>query len=544
MKRLICTFILLALITSPLMATRATVSSSRSSFRACYLTSKDMATNLAILYKGAQLELIEQASNGRWQVRVNTSSELVVPYGRAQGEMTGWIAERFVKKEESETTPSSEDNGTNGDVDLLGQVSDPNGQSNTNTTPEATSTEGAGVYYLFTSEGNDSEWFDFLASNGQPAGKPNNVWRLIRKDIQATGHKCEGVAVIRVAKPREVIDVLAKGKIPTNGLSPVPVYSRVPIHALSELQPSEKKIIGYGIVAHSGSEGPLLNYGASRNEETGALVGLQLNWTFFREDMLKSGEKTLGKRLLDKAHIRLFGCNSGHCGYWKGRPSICHHLAAVYQEKNAVVSGKLASGSPNASGSWASFGLNSAKMATRLTPGKKEYKLLINRPKAYDRFEVPAKDDEEREAILEYYRSRDITVHSRENGVAVRAPSSKWLTRKTKKDNLLKTVVLAMSSGDEAVLAEAKAKMPHMAKFFDNTSLQNAINEVKTDNDGNLDIDDGRIWFQVYYWTLEKKQRKWKCALRNCYCQDQHITEDWKTKSKDSRRRAVGVHSD
>ena len=545
--------LLLTLFVTPLFATPATVDSSRSSFRACYLTSEDTRENLAVLYRGAELNLIEQASNGRWKVSVDSSSSLVRPYGQASGELVGWISDNFVKQQEAEDNqdqPQDQNTGQPaGNMDLLGQRTNTSaGSGQSNPEPE-TSPAGSGVYYLFTSEGNDSEWFDFLASNGRPAGKKNNVWGFIKKDIQASGNTCEGVAVIRVAKPEDIMDVLTKGSIPTQGLSRLPSYQRVKIRTMAELTPSAKKIIGFGVIAHSGSEGPLLNYGQSRNSETGELVGLQMHWTYFRKDMLKAlkettNQNTVGNRLLEKSRIRFFGCNSGHCGYWKARPSICHHLAAVYQSKKAVVSGRLVSGSPNAAGSWADFGLNDKKLATRLTPDKKDYKLLINTPKkAYDRFTVPAKDDEERQAILEYYQSRDITVSSRTDGVYVRAPSSKWLTRASKKDNLLKAVVLALASGDEAVIADTKAKMPHVAKIIDNTRLRQVIAQVKEDNNGTLDMNDGRIWFQIYYWSLTSEQRKWKCARRNCSCQDCHLTNDWKTKSKDSYRKAR-VHSD
>jgi hypothetical protein len=263
------------------------------------------------------------------------------------------------------------------------------------------------------------------------------------------------------------------------------------------------------------------------------------------------GDSSFLNRLVKNARVTVAGCNSGNC-YYYGESSFAHLLAGVYSSKNIVVRGKTASGSPNASdANFAVFGLNEAGDATRLSPHKLAYKMMINVPTTrYDSYNVPYSSQEELNELLAFYKSRDISVKVSSSYISVRSPSwlkGKWMTRETPKDNLLKTVIYAMSERkledlssegftammakeDPSALAKTKEMMPRLLELMNDNALQVEIEVNKIRNNGVLDIEAYELWKQVYFGKLtpeEVRENKWSLPLCACKCWDHKITESY-----------------
>ena len=583
MRSFFTVIFLCAFAVSALAATGVIDQEGNSSFSACYLTPEDPSVcNYAILYKGLQVEVIGGSASSRWKVRVPVGDSKVVVadgwQGRPDSEGVGWVSPRFVKTQNSPAVNSGTvtfmgenvsggvdnsvtvtDNGglqdntpiTHG-LSFLGQNTpgDPS-VTNSNSTGDGTNVavdSGEGVYYVFAGMGEDQEYFFQIAQNGPISGKPNYVWRSIRRDVSETGARCRGVVVVKVASPDDIYVVLKNGMVPSGGPTALPSGDqRVPIYAVNQLTASNFKIIGFATVSHSGQDGPLVDYGSDK--------GKQFHARYLAADYLnhrRGAQTTVYRRMINRPRFTFCGCNIGHCQYYDGEnPSFSHWVASIYVSKGAVVRGKYTVGSPNASESqFATFGRQGNGPVIRMSPGKKEYKMLIKVPtNRYDQYNVPFSSTEERDAILAYYKERNVTVNVSGNNVVVRSPSwlrGKWMDRQTDKDDLLDALLKAMATRDirtarygdtfqswmarntTVSLEKAKKMMPRLEALFNDPKLQRRIELVKMDNGGNLDIHDFRLWSYIYFGNLTQEQlreNRWSLPLRACLCADEGNTK-------------------
>ncbi len=563
------------------------------SFSACYLTPQDASVcNYAILYKGLTVEVIGGTASSRYKVKVPMGDSKVVVadgwQGRPDSEGEGWVAPRFLKVQEE----SAPDN-TSGGLSFLGE--DLNGgvyDANTTTdgsgtgldqdwmnavrnymtlqhglsflgqnTPGDTSISGGlfdtpsnttntvqgggeGIYYVFAGMGQDQEFFYQISQNGPIAGKPNYVYKYIRRDIQESGAKCKGIVVVKVLTPDDMHNVLCQGMVPAAGPSAVPSGNqRLKIYAVNELTPSNFKVIGFATVSHSGQDGPMMDYADNK--------GKQYHARYLANDYVthsrNPGAKTFTARLVNKPRFTFCGCNIGHCQYYDGvNPCFSHWVATIYCKKGAVVRGKYTVGSPNATEKqFATFGREGNGSVIRQSPAKKEYRMLIKVPtNRYDTYNVPFSSAEEKEAILAYYKERNVTVRESGNNIVVRTPSwlrGKWMNRGTDKDDLLEAVLRTMASRDistarwmdtyeswmrrnpPAEVARAEKMMPRLKELLNDPKLQKRIEEVKEENGGTLDLHDFRLWHYIYFGNLSQEQmreNRWSLPLRACTCDD------------------------
>ncbi len=257
-------------------------------------------------------------------------------------------------------------------LNLLSVLSDQNGGEGAASSSGQSSltTSNLEVYYLFAQA--SESWHVLLAENtkvtsGRYMG--NNVYKTIRKQV-GPDTKLVNVAV---NNGFEILDILSRGLLPNlndEQLRKMPATDgnpKLPCYKYAELErASACRIKGMGIISHSGCDGPILD-------------GPQMTVDFYRRDASRGGKPvafseshgvsqtafklytgqvpyvdwkappgpTFSERLVNGAHISLFGCNSGNCQGFSEAPSGAHYLAALYAKKNVVVIGKKSYGDPN-----------------------------------------------------------------------------------------------------------------------------------------------------------------------------------------------------
>ncbi len=575
-------FLILAAFSSIAFAKKAIIDRpDRTNFRCCYLTPEDASQcNYAIIYKGLEVDVIGGSKETRYKVRVPLGNNKVVVAdgwsGRPDPEGVGWVASRFIQIQE---TQSADDGQSSGNVGLLDISSGTVGSSDfTSTLPtiqnDATSVAGVnnpvedinvdnivgtasndeGIYYIFAGMGEDQEYFFNLVQNGGTAGRSNHVWKYIRRDIKETSKKCVGIVVVKVDRAKDMYDILRQGMVPEDGPTPLDIKGgRFPIYAFSELKKSKHKIMGFATVSHSGQDGPLVGYANNR--------GMQFSTELVKTDynlatIAPEADYFMFNRMLDNPRFTFCGCNIGHCQYYDMEDeSFGHGVAAVYNTKGAVVRAKWSTGAVNATEKhFATYGKDDEGIVRRLTPHKKDYRMLVSVPNnRYDTFNVPYSSQEEKEAILAYYKERDITVRVYSRYIRVRSPSwlrGKWLNYAADKDNLLEAVINAMATrgGPKAYededfakwLKEAKVTpeieevqkmMPRLKKLTSDPLLQYAIEKSKQANNGVFDIHDYRVWLVIYYGDKtaeELREIRSVVPLRACICCDEELTKAFK----------------
>ena len=568
----------LANVTVALSATAIIDRPERANFRCCYLTPENPSLcNYAILYKGLEVEIVGGSKETRFKVRVPVDSSKVVVVdgwsGRPDAEGIGWVSPRFVQVKEEAT----DDNTVTGDVGLLdvntGNVENTSPNSNVtlgegdNTsageTGDDTANDGesviqgeasdkAGIYYIFAGMGESQEYFFNLVQNGGTAGRSNYVWQYIRRDIKETGKVCKGVVIVKANSPADMYKILSEARVPADGPTQLDHRGRFPIYAFTDLAKSKYNILGFCTVSHSGQDGPLVRYGSNK----GLQFSTELMMTDYTIYKLSDTHETIYNRILDNPRFTFCGCNIGHCQYYDmENTSFGHGVAAVYNAKDAVVRAKWSSGPVNAGAKdFATYAKDDKGIVRRLTPHKKDYRLLINVPtNRYDTYNVPFSSNEEKQAILDYYKARDITVKVRSRYITVRSPSwlrGKWIDYAADKDNLLESALLAMANregpedySDEAFadwvekaqvtpeLAEAQKMMPRLKALFNDPLVQLAIERSKEANGGEFDIHDYRVWLAVYYGDKsaeELRNIRSMVPLRACICDDEELTNKFK----------------
>jgi len=587
---------LASLLATDVSASTGTIDSGDASFRACYLTPENPSLcNYAILYKGLQVSIVGGSASTRYKVQVPMGDGKVVVAdgwsGRPDPEGTGWVSPRFVQvaaasmtdavvaptgnsgvvemnpalvtgrpntvnNESSWWNPSAANMTLPNGMDFLGVTTPGNtavdaasGSGTGNGTQPGTA--GTGVYWVFAGMGEDQEYFFSIAQNSPQAGGANYVWRNIRRDIAESGARCLGVCVVKVISPNDIFNVLRKGMVPSQGLTAVPAEGRrVPIHAVADLVPSNHRMIGFATVSHSGSDGPLVDYGADKGKQFNAEY-LALDYLQWRQAGGRVTESIVA-RLVDNPRFSFCGCNIGHCQYYDGvTPSFGHYVAAIYCSKATVVRAMYTVGSPNAPDqNFAVFGRSAQRHVTRVSPAKQEYRMLVNVPtNRYDRFGVPFSSEEEKNAIIAYYRERDINTTVQGNQVFVRAPTwlrGTWMTRDTDKDNVIESLLQAMAtrqmppgtngsnfetwlrSSNPADVQRARQMMPRLQALIDDPMMQAYVEIVKRENGGRLDIHDFRLWKHVYFGNMTQEQlreNRWNLPQRACTCNDRELTE-------------------
>ena len=556
----------------------------RANFRCCYLTPEDSsACNYAIIYKGLNVEVIGGSKDTRLKIKVPMNSDKVVVVdgwsGRPDPEGVGWVSPRFVQLQDEQPAEGrpTDDNPT--DVGLLdvnsgnvtggstdGSTTTVEGDGNVTATGDGIATgeensevviqgeasNDAGIYYVFAGMGEGQEYFFHLVQAGNTASSSNYVWQYIRRDIKETGKNCLGVVIVKVSSPADMYHVLQYAMIPADGPTKLDTKGKFPIYAFTDLTKSKYNIMGFATVSHSGQDGPLLNYANNRGMQfTTKIIMLD----YINNDYGKNIDTIFG-RLLDNPRFTFCGCNIGHCQYYDlENTSFGHGVAATYCSKNAVVRAKWSAGPVNGKPKeYATYGKDEKGVVRRLSPHKKDYRLLINVPNnRYDSYRVPFSNNEEKQAILDYYKARDITVKVYSRYITVRSPSwlrGKWLTYETDKDNLLESALKAMANRegptaytDEAFaewlkspevtpeLAEAQKMMPRLKKLFNDPLVQLAIQKSKNANNGVFDVHDYRVWLVIYYGDKsaeELRNIRSMVPLRACLCDDEQMTNSFK----------------
>jgi len=388
------------------------------------------------------------------------------------------------------------------------------------------------VHYVFCSTGDDAAYFEGLA-----IGYPSDIQDLIRKDIEAARATAglSGTATIvrvRVRSADEVMDVLRYGKIPRDERSGSPIY------VADELAPSAARLTGYAVLSHANSYGPLIPYPNYTKPFT---------YPQLQEDKRRGGAGSLYGRLVQGAHIRYAGCNSGNDYQFyeidtpgrRGNPSIAHATAAIYSEKKVVVYGK-----------YRSADLKSTHYVSFSCPAGLSYPVRQGKPKASYAFataisdeaetvKIPFSSRREKEESLFWYKERGYPCRvTDETGsgdgvqgtLEVRIPSDSWLcSRETRKPALLKSVVEAVSSNPRTAWPSIQRLLSQVGiaanllkgiqKAVVTGRLARAIHESRAAHGGKLDLDDFRLWVVLL------SPEKWDTYFRADLCDDPTVAQ-------------------
>ena len=581
----ICIFIaLISVLTAPLAAEMAILEKANAPnwYGAYLLPTEQGGDNLATLRKGLEVEVVHKGER-RYKVRVPWPSNQVVVHKSGwpgSDAAEGWVSPRFLKlkpapvvQEPQETEGDDEESsgGFFSGLNIFGSSDDDNDVAPSSTTsvaeetpsePESTepqlgpegSTPGAeawrdelpNVYYVFPDMGKDGSFFSVLAkgdrnlsayNNNRRQQYKNHITAMINDDIAKVGRPDTKIVRVEVNDYRTVFRTLSQGLIPPGAIERRKLYKE------DELVAKPCNIVGFCAITHASTDGPVFGNKPARKQ----LIG-----SYFAADASSwKGLNTLNHRLVRNGRISFFGCNTGSCQYYRDHSSIAHILAAYYARKNVVVRGKKGIGSPNVKPScYAIFGLDENDVPRRLSPEKKEYRFYVplknyedensGRKWVYDAVSVPFSSDEERDAITAYYRERGIRVKVEGNKLVADAPKIAGVTRDSKKDKFLLEIVRALGEDrelnwrqkiadffgaldDSESVAKVRAMQPFLEKIIDDSDLHDIIETVKKENNGQLDENDFRIWFRIYFQNYKDKNDRGSIAYRACLCCDEEL---------------------
>jgi len=570
--------------------------------------------NLATLRKGLTVEVIHK---GQRRVKVRLvefpDAKRVIVHKRGwpgDGVREGWVSSKFLRFLPDETEEVTADGaglmqGLNvvehieesvddsnvselnqdqqGETDDLASQGPHMGEIGSTPGDEPWREELENVYYVLPdAAGTDgAQWLNLAKHRSLSAYTKKRGWRkvtnnidvFIRKDIAAVGRPKTRIVRVNSTEFAHVFKVLAEGYLPEPG------WKQNELYEVEQMAPRPCNVVGFCIISHGSTDGPMFGSGARKRKQLKV-------YTWVKD--FERGIEGLRNRMVEGARVSFFACNTGSCQYYRNHPSVAHFFAALHKERNVVVRGKLGIGSPNAPASaYALFGVDDDGAVTRLTPKKKEYAFYVpvedfkkrDSPRrwVYDTFEVHVEDAAERQELLDYYKERGISAKESSSTITVKAKKIGKVTRGSKKDPLLKSMVQFMAENPKKKLQPstsgsstsgssirkswksylqraliflrivdkppeppevvvppepqpmsaqelARRAMPTLEKFLDDSKLASIIEVVKRENGGTMDLDDFRIWFRIYFHEYRDKNDRVSIARRACLCRDEFVS--------------------
>lgn len=520
-------------------------------FYGAYLQEKASrsARSLAVLRKGLAVTALKE-EGGYVLVRFSPADakELCLPkvqdFSSTSSQAEGWVGRRyllFLASGNSEGGNSNEpdpfddlrggqDGADDGDGGVPGSLPgegdtlssgsvDP---SDPSLTEEGVSPrfDGPKVYYLMGADGKDGDYFKGLA-RGYWKSK-NVVLKNAKSDAGEHGATIVPVAVTTI---EEIVKILTEGLVPRKDLAKKELYE------LADLEGSKCRIAGLQVVSHAGCDGPVIEH-------------RQLDFRPFVEDRFATKDPqrpTMFNRVIRGAHLRMSGCNTGNCQYFADHSSFSHLLASLWASKKVQCHGKRTTGDVN-SDAFSDFVVDGQGMAHRAKPGKKEYFFYVKKDRVYSEVSISPEGEEERQALLDWYRDRGITPSSQRDGkIVVALPGVTRVAHDSEKDPLLLSVV-RMLAEDRSTKSEfyryllymhqmaesdemdrAREALPQLQKLFNDLKLRKIIQQVKEENGGRLDENDFRIWFRIHYRDYVSETDRMSIGYRACVCDDEHL---------------------